>query len=1182
MNYLNTDSVIIFDGQAVKLRGSKYILEEPLKFNFDDGTLIEFKLKNKTYKYYNRSSFLEKDIRKGKHKSAYYEVESFHKYISGEIKYENLLNKAFWGFDRAVVGDIIEISMLDARAPFNNYYEIITYRFKIRLVSDLSELFSYLDSSKFPSIEEDIESDNFSIVIKSKANFNIDSLTYYLYTKNIANRINSDLWVNIPDTSAEDSFTFDGSKVSKRKFAKLMVYICWEIHWIKEHILDKLAINDINLIIDLKANSLQKINEQEFEQLPFIDKVIADLCHRWGIIRAVKGIKKEFNFQPLFEPIPDYEIMLYYFNSLRSLYNALKFKNENQIFPNVIFDPFVKNFREITIEEDSDRRLEYVMNLDGVPIHLFPYHVRIELFLNYFKKGSLSEAEQRLLIKLINSFNNTAESDMFLDIMLHSNGAVLNFEILYEKLDDARIERYPIINWFVKFQTNKKFFIYLLYQMWLNSKYNFLYEPPGATNVIEGVNYDGFFLNEGNKYIAKYDENGLKISGSESLMEFKTWTDEEYGKQIHKEIKYDTDPCLRNGEVIVNKRYTALNHAKSWDYYDYSYKEFGTYHLYQPIGIYGYNANLELRVPTTEPIPAFLLFYANEFDEIYDFDAGVKFGLEVVSEAALFVLFGGVGALRHLKHLRHLTKLRHIKVVGNSIQLVGIAAEDAVIVWRALDSTLETISVSAGILMSFYEYQAQIDNDQAKQDLYNKTAKVFMFMTLATGLASAFARSKASKLAEDIIFNTSPSTLGTLHADVTDVLNKLKNQLYNAKSNFGNNLQNIQISNSNEVYGFFHTTLSGKPELQNLFWKDFRDFIGKNNWDFFNNTNILDKWERLGVLDIAERMNKVILSDDNSVNAIIKYYNQPKYLNQPTLREILEPMDFKKRWKFLDDFGNQTEEWIEYLIKKPTAIRRLSSAPAQTIKLAKNDPQLWLYILDDFPLRTYYKPVGGNSIKYEFLNSLDGIIHFRGTRFGPPPRFNLEGLIKYKKLTLAQQEAIKNEAIYIFRQGTVRYSIPVMYKGKLIPISSYDNVLGMAPDFKGLGMAFDPPDSFNLGIMGNMSSVQIAKLENKLSEPISSIINKIKTFKDGVKVPIIEGTRTIDYRNMWIKMGINPKDGEYLKSKLKLEIHHLDDLDKELHTTLQIVTKEAHLVTKSHSGSVKLNEIYFDLINNLP
>ncbi|QTD39178.1 hypothetical protein JL193_08050 [Polaribacter batillariae] len=41
------------------------------------------------------------------------------------------------------------------------------------------------------------------------------------------------------------------------------------------------------------------------------------------------------------------------------------------------------------------------------------------------------------------------------------------------------------------------------------------------------------------------------------------------------------------------------------------------------------------------------------------------------------------------------------------------------------------------------------------------------------------------------------------------------------------------------------------------------------------------------------------------------------------------------------------------------------------------------------------------------------------------------------------------------------------------------------------------------------------------------------------------------------------------------------EVDLNLNTTLQVVSDKAHNITKHHSGSVKLNEIFFDIINNL-
>jgi len=358
------------------------------------------------------------------------------------------------------------------------------------------------------------------------------------------------------------------------------------------------------------------------------------------------------------------------------------------------------------------------------------------------------------------------------------------------------------------------------------------------------------------------------------------------------------------------------------------------------------------------------------------------------------------------------------------------------------------------------------------------------------------------------------------------------------------------------------------------FMFDFENRVGDLSKLNQNQGIAVNRWSTLFDSKCPDRIDLDLLENTSLFNRIESLYARP------FLRDKLNMLSKQQRFEFAQMSKNGDVIWMNKLEEKPDAIIRWSNSPGQTKLIAKQDPDVWLYVVDDYPLGTVYRPVGSNSVKHEFVD-LEDIIHFRAEKLGPPPRFNLEGLIKFKKLTLAQQQAKINEAIDIFRQGTVKYNTPVTYQGITIPISSYDNILGMGPDFKNLGMAFDSPGSFNLGIMGNMNSTQISQLQNKLTEPLSSIINKIKAFPEGVKVPIIENTRTIDYKNMWKKMGINPNDGKRIQKELRLDIHHVDDLDINLSTTLQIVSYDAHRITKSHSGSVKLNEIFFDLINNL-
>jgi len=64
-------------------------------------------------------------------------------------------------------------------------------------------------------------------------------------------------------------------------------------------------------------------------------------------------------------------------------------------------------------------------------------------------------------------------------------------------------------------------------------------------------------------------------------------------------------------------------------------------------------------------------------------------------------------------------------------------------------------------------------------------------------------------------------------------------------------------------------------------------------------------------------------------------------------------------------------------------------------------------------------------------------------------------------------------------------------------------------------------------------------------------------------------------------MGIKPSDGRKIMKELKLTWHHVDDLNSNMNSTLQLVTEKAHLKTIKHSGSVKQSDVLFNAINNL-
>ena len=318
----------------------------------------------------------------------------------------------------------------------------------------------------------------------------------------------------------------------------------------------------------------------------------------------------------------------------------------------------------------------------------------------------------------------------------------------------------------------------------------------------------------------------------------------------------------------------------------------------------------------------------------------------------------------------------------------------------------------------------------------------------------------------------------------------------------------------------------------------------------------------------GERKLLAYLESSTLTNSLIRYYDED------SLEVILKSLEESKKQSFLKEFGNVNSDLFDKFLEKPQAIKRWSVAPAQTKLIAKNDPELWLYIVDDLPIGTNFSKVQGSS-KWELID-LDGIVHFRAELNGPPPKINFASYKKFKKLSVLQQNNIQNQIKSTFRNGSISsgnaYTSTKTHLGKQIPRSN--NGMGVSPDFKNLEMAFQPYPAIN--ILGNGNDII------GLSEPLQNIIQKIKSYNGEVKVPI-SGARNlthVDFSNAWLKMDIDPKDGKKILKELELTWHHVDDLDINMNSSLQLVRKQAHAPI-SHSGSVKQALVLFNRIYNL-
>ena len=953
------DAILLYNGFAIKIETEKYNIR-PTYRTSSNGVLIYFEIDSVRFEFFSIEDFIKSDRDYKTALPGYYNIEYFASYRRNTTTLAELNNFGLFNlsnFKYATNGDLVKVKRLSPQPNYTDYYFNTIYQFKIFDSTGNDSIREYSKISDFPPINTDISSPEYSISETTIHSTN-DSFTKQYYAKNLGDFIidwqiaddiiEEDLIINIDEIEDEEK--------TKKQYARLMTFVCWKIFYIHKDILDFLAITDLSFIKTLYANKIYLLEfpgttdatiinfALDYDELPLVDKVIAELMHQWGIIKVYRPDLVS-DFPQTFDNTVVYDEVYDYYRSLVHFYESLRYQKESLIFPPIDSE-----------EQDSDRRIKYLINLSTTSLLTLPYESRLNILKDFIKESELSEREQRTVVRLLDSFQNEDDADNILDFfLLQNDGITTNFENLYLKLDDARLERYAIINWFVDNQTNRKFFIYILFETWKISKYNFAFVPDGVIPNFEGYNPSGFFLdvspNGGDKYMPKYNDDGILIDEAETFLEYKTLPGSPsttvFSTHLSTDISYKPSETLDRYivtlyEVTTEKTFNSLvgiNGGGSGISQYATSRKFGEYHLYQPISLLGYEENLNLKVPDIDAIPIFLFYYAEEFDRIYDLDAAINFAGEVILEVALFFLFGGAGALRHLRHIRQLTKLKHLRVVDDAIQLVGITSNESVIVYKVFSSATEVVSVSASVIMSFFTFQGSLTDNSDEAEAYKKIANVFMYMAIATGVGSGLSRAKANRIADDVLDNTSPSALSQFPDDVIDVLNDLRSKKLNSILNFGNTLDNLGVTPPN-VLGTFYNSLNGLSEIKDTFYRDFNTLKDINLWNRLNNTDILNRWQQMAELGIAERRNLNILEDVTRVNAIVRYYGEE------SLKSVLEGLHFEKRWVFLDNFGAQSDEWFSFLANNPTAINRWSNLTGDGKLFAKKNPEIWLFRFD--------------------------------------------------------------------------------------------------------------------------------------------------------------------------------------------------------------------------------------------
>ena len=179
-----------------------------------------------------------------------------------------------------------------------------------------------------------------------------------------------------------------------------------------------------------------------------------------------------------------------------------------------------------------------------------------------------------------------------------------------------------------------------------------------------------------------------------------------------------------------------------------------------------------------------------------------------------------------------------------------------------------------------------------------------------------------------------------------------------------------------------------------------------------------------------------------------------------------------------------------------------------------------------------------------------GFIIFRGTK---DEILKFENFIRKSRTERKALLSKTNKAIK--SKNSDKIYNPEVAKSKGIDIPRSKN--GTSPNFKGLKKYLNED-----GKLGN-GKLDIGISSNNLEDALK----KINKFDGEVKIPITGLDRGADFQNCWKAMGIDPSIGAKLQDKLKITWHHLDDLDVDLESTMQLVVGKTHFKTLQHLGS---------------
>jgi len=847
-----------------------------------EGFLLEFNFTNnvsRRFKYYQKNDFKLADREKYTSLSGYYVEGKYLSYMQGlesdSPNIEDLKSKFLFQFDKykSKAGNPIKVSVVDLGEPYSRYYNNVDYTFSIENLESSNTPRKYLKS-----IYEGVVKIGYEIDIPSNAVKNVIErtplklATRYFYNNNYTRYLG--VW---------------NSDVTKHNIKKIATLISFRIAEIEREIFPKLANSStwgmLEAIADSPNGSIDSLND--FQKMLFI------LKKTWGYYHdpsADESYVHKHDFEPVFSVVPGYEDYVNYYNNLTGFYYSL-YKIQDKL-----------------LNVSEDLRLRYLLQtLPVSALTIVPYSIIKNQLSGYSQIKELPENSQRFIVHLVISITKRLEyADDFLDFLLKKeDGVVTIFEVLYHLLNDARLERLSIVNWFVDEQTNRKYYAYAIFELWKVSKYNWEYFPSTNTSNLDSVNLSSYFF------------SNAKELNKDNILEFdaiyKSVLNTSTSSVSNKTVKYYTSIDGKSISIsnlilsIVKDKFGIRDGG-------YSTPKFGDFHLYHPISLIGYQSNLDLTIPQKTLIPAFLFHFAEEYDRLADFDAQLSLGIDVAVDIALFFATGGVGVLRDLKYLKYVTKL------GQALR-GKLAATEAVVVWRASEISAEIITFTASTIANYNQYLITTENDPEKRKHHQKIQWIILGLLFVSAVGTAYSRIKAVKEANEVLelMSKFPGATHGVPPGLVELLETLAGKRAVLTSKMGSKLQTLKnegIAVDNVIAKY--NGLTDKQKYR--FFEHFGEINDRSIWrelNFFQGQPI-DNWLILSEKNIMEAKIIAFITKPKRVNAILKYYDEP------SLRKILESFDYQSRLKILDEFGKPN--WMndavlfERIIEKPSSL----------------------------------------------------------------------------------------------------------------------------------------------------------------------------------------------------------------------------------------------------------------------